>query len=120
MNNIETFTEYKIDCTVTRNEETEYVGETNSCEKPPSEKSTNFHEIQRNFHESENDSNEENQLITTVTNIANKNNNNEDNRIGINGSNIENCIKESTVKSKQGKLAFILGGSMVKDVTVIS
>ena len=89
-------------------------GETNSREKSPPEKSTIFDEIQRNFYNGENDNNEENQLIVTETNIAN--NNNEDNRIHNNGSNIENGINESTVKSNQGKLAFILGDSMVKDV----
>ena len=122
--NIEIFIEYKIDCKVTRNEGTKYVGETNSREKPPPEISKNFHEIQINFHESENDSNQENQLIATETDlqiiimiiIIIANNNNEDNCIRNNGSNIENCIRESTVKSKQGKLAFIVGGRMVKDV----
>ena len=122
--NIEIFIEYKIDCKVTRNEGTKYVGETNSREKPPPEISKNFHEIQINFRESENDSNQENQLIVTETDlqiiimiiIIIANNNNEDNRIRNNGSTLENCIRESTVKSKQGKLAFILGGSMVKDV----
>ena len=33
---------------------------TNSCEKPPPEKSTNFHKIQRNFHDTKNHNNEEN------------------------------------------------------------
>ena len=42
--------------------------------------------------------------------------NDEDNHLRINGSNIENGINESTVNSNQGKLAFILGDSMVKDV----
>ena len=45
-----------------------------------------------------------------------ENNNNEENRLRINGSNIENSINRSAVKSNQGKLAFILGDSMVKDV----
>ena len=112
--NIETCTEYKIDSKIARNEETESVGKTNSREKPPPEKSANFHEIQRNFHDSENDNNEENQLIVKDTNITN--NNNEDNCLRINGSNIENGINESTVKSKQNKLAFILGDSMAKDI----
>ena len=74
-------------------------------EKPSPEKSTNFHEIQRNFHDSENDNKEDNQLIVTETNIAN--NNNKDNRLRNNGGNIEHGINESTVKSNQGKLAFI-------------
>ena len=42
--------------------------------------------------------------------------NDEDNHLRINGSNIENGINESTVNSNQGKLAFILGDSMVKHV----
>ena len=42
--------------------------------------------------------------------------NDEDNHLRINGSNIENGINETTVNSNQGKLAFILGDSMVKDV----
>ena len=75
---------------------------------------TKFHEKQRNFHASENDNNEENQLIVIETNIAN--NNNEYNCLRNNGSNIEHGINKSTVKSNQGKLAFILGESMVKDV----
>ena len=116
--NIETCTEYKIDSKIARNEETESVGKTNSCEKPPPEKSANFLEIQRNFHDSENDNNEESQLIVKDTN--NINNNNEDNCVRINGSNIENGINESIVKSNQNKLAFILGDSMLKDVEVIS
>ena len=61
--NIETLIEYKIDSKVARNEQTESVGKTNSLEKSPPEKSTNFHEIQRNFQDSENDNNEENQLL---------------------------------------------------------
>ena len=85
----------------------------NSRDKPPLEKLINFHEIQRNFYDSEND-HEKNQLIVTQTNIATKIN--ESNRLRNNDSNIENGINESTVKSNQGKLAFILGGSMVKDV----
>ena len=52
--------------------------------------------------------------ICTESNIAN--NNNEDNRLRNNGSNIENGINKSTVKSNQGKLALILGDSMVKDI----
>ena len=74
----------------------------------------NLHEIQRNFHDSENNNNEEYQLIVKDTNI--ENNNNEDNRLRINGSNIENGIDENTVKSNKGKLALILGDSMVQDV----
>ena len=54
-------------------------------------------------------------IITKIdTNI--KNNNNEDNGLRITGRNIENDINESTVKFNQGKLAFTLGDSMVKDV----
>ena len=99
---------------VARNEETRFVGKTNLREKPPLEKSTNFHEIQRNFHDSENVNNEENKLTIKDTNM--ENNNNEENRLRINGSNIENSINRSAVKSNQGKLALILGDSMVKDV----
>ena len=98
------------DSKVARNEETESVGKTNSCEKPP-EKSTNFYEILRKFHDRENDSNEENQV--TAKDIEN---NNEDNRLRINGSNIQNCNNESTAKPNQSKLAFILGDSMVEDI----
>ena len=58
---------------------------------------TIFHEIQRNFHDSENDNDEENQFIVKDTNIEKINN--EDNCPRINGSNIENDDKESTVKS---------------------
>ena len=72
--NIETFIEYKIDSKVARNEETESVGEKNSREKPPPEKLTNYHKIQRNFHCSENYNNEENKLIVTETSIASINN----------------------------------------------
>ena len=61
--NIETLIEYKIDSKVARNEQTESVEKTNSLEKSPPEKSTNFHEIQRNFQDSENDNNEESQLL---------------------------------------------------------
>ena len=79
---------------------------------------TSFHEQNfkknRNFYESGNDNNEENQLIVIETNIAN--NDNEYNCLRNKGSNIEKGINESTVKSNQGKLAFILGDSMVKDV----
>ena len=57
--------------------------------------------MQINFHDSENDNNEENQLIVAETNIAN--NNNEDNRIRNNGSNAENGIIKSTVKSSHFK-----------------
>ena len=56
--NIEICIEYKIDSKVPRNEETESVGKTNRPEK-----STKFHEIQRNFRDIENDNNEENRLI---------------------------------------------------------
>ena len=99
--NIETCTEYKIDSKITRNEETESVGKTISCEKPPPEKSADFLKIQRNSQDSENDNNEESQLIVKDTN--NKNNNNEDNCVRINGSNIENGINEVNVKSNQNK-----------------
>ena len=58
--NIETFIEYKIDGKIARNKETESIGKINSREKPPPEKSTSFHKIQRNFHDSEKDNNEEN------------------------------------------------------------
>ena len=75
---------------------------------------TKFHEKQRNFNKSENDNNEENQLIVIESNIANSNN--EYNCLLNNGSNIENSINESVVKSNQGKLALILGDSIVKDV----
>ena len=112
--NIDTCIESKINSKVASNEETESVGKTNPHEKPPTEKSTNIHEIQRNSHNGENNDNKENQLIVKDTNI--ENNDNEDNRLLIDYSNIENCINESTVKSNQGKLAFIFGDSMVKDV----
>ena len=112
--NIETCTEYKIDSKITRNEETESVEKTISREKPPPEKSADFLKIQRNSQDSENDNNEESQLIVKDTN--NTNNNNEDNCVRINGSNIENGINEVNVKSNQNKSAFILGDSMVKDV----
>ena len=112
--NIEICTEYKIDSKITRNEETESVEKIISREKPPSEKSADFLKIQRNSQDSENDNNEESQLIVKDTN--NTNNNNEDNCVRINGSNIENDINEVNVKSNQNKSAFILGDSMVKDV----
>ena len=112
--NIETCIEYKTDSKVTRNKETEYVGKTNSCEKPPPEKSTNFHKIQRNFHDTKNHNNEENWLIINDTNT--ENNNNEDNPLRLNGSNVENRNNESSLKSNQGKLAFILGDSKMKDM----
>ena len=112
--NIETFIEYKIDIKVARNKETESVGKANSHEKTPPEKLSDFQEIQRNVQDNWNDSNEENELIVKDTNIAN--NINEDNRLRINGSNVENGINESTVQSNQGKLSFILGDIMVKDV----
>ena len=38
------------------------IEKANSRGKPPPEKSTNFHKIQRNFHNSENNNNEENRL----------------------------------------------------------
>ena len=82
--------------------------------KQKPEKSANFCEIQRNFHNSENDNNEENQLIIKDTNIPN--NYNEDNCLRINGNNIDNGINERTVRPNQSKSAFILGDSMVKDV----
>ena len=78
----------------------------------------NFHEIQRNFHDRENDNNEENELTVTETSILNDNN--EDNRLRNNGSNSGNGINESTTKSDQRKLAFILGDSMVKMLMVNS
>ena len=99
------------DSKVARIEETESVGKTNSREKPPPEKSTNFYEIQRKFHDRENDYNEENQV--TAKDIEN---NNENNRLRINGSNIQNSNNEGTVKPNQSKLAFILGDSMVEDI----
>ena len=102
--NIETCTEYKIDSKITRNEETESVEKTISHEK-------HFHYPSQ---DSENDSNEESQLIVKDTN--NTNNKNEDNCVHINGSNIENGINEVNVKSNQNKSAFVLGDSMVKDV----
>ena len=43
------------------------------------------------------------QLIVKDTII--ENNNNKDNRLRINGSNIENGINESTVRSNQGKMS---------------
>ena len=112
--NIESFIEFKIDSKIARNEEIESVGKTNSREEPLPEKSANFYEIKINFHDSENDNNEENQLIFKDTNITN--NKDEDNCLCINGCNIENGINESTVKSYQKKLTFILGDSMMKDV----
>ena len=113
---MKTCSESKADSKFLRNQETETVGKTTpSRQKPPPEKSTNFNEIQRNFHNSETDSNEENQLPVKDTNIEN-NNNNEDNCLRINDSDIENCNNESTVKFNQGKLAFILGDNVVKDV----
>ena len=104
--NIETCTEYKIDSKVARNEETESVGKTTLCQKRSAEKWTNFHDIHRNFHDSENGNNKDNRLL--VKDINTENNNNEDNRRRINGSNIENGNNESTVKSNQGKLVFIV------------
>ena len=94
--NIETCTEYKIDSKITRNEETESVEKTISREKPPTEKSADFLKIQRNSQDSENDNNEESQLI--VKDTDNTNNNNEDNCVRINVSNIENGIKRSQCK----------------------
>ena len=54
----------KIDSKVTRNKKTEFVKKIKitSSEKHPPEKSTNFHEIQRNMHDSENDNNDKNPL----------------------------------------------------------
>ena len=72
--NIETCIESKIDSKVTRKEEAESIGKTTSREKPPPEKSTNFHKIQINFHNRENDNNEENRLIVKDTKIENVNN----------------------------------------------
>ena len=90
---IQTCIEYRIDSKVGRNEETESVGKTNSREKPPPEKSTNFYEIQRKFHDRENDYNEENQV--TAKDIEN---NNENNRLRINGSNIQNGLMVAIFK----------------------
>ena len=112
--NVEICNESKIYSKAARNEETESVGKTTSYEKPPPGKSANFHKIQRNFHDAENDNNEGNRLIVKDTNI--ENNNNEDNRLRVNGGNIENGNSKSTVKYNQGKLAFISGDSIVKDV----
>ena len=67
--------EDKIDSKVVRNEETESAGKRNSPEKPPPEKSTNFHGVQRNFHDNHNDNKEENRLIVKDTNIENNNDN---------------------------------------------
>ena len=67
--------EDKIDSKVVRNEETESAGKRNSREKPPPEKSTNFHEVQRYFHDNDNDNKEENRLIVKDTNIENNNDN---------------------------------------------
>ena len=111
--NVETYIESIIESKVARNEETKSVGKTTFCEEPPPEKLINFHEIQRNFHNNENYNNEENRLIAKDNNI--ENNNNEDDRPRTNDSNIDGN-NESIAKSNQGKLAFILGDSMVKDV----
>ena len=100
--NIGSFIEFKIDSKIARNEEIESVGKTNSREEPLPEKSANFYEIKRNFHDSENDNNKENQLIFKDTNITN--NKDEDNCLRINGCNIENGINGSTVKSYQKKI----------------
>ena len=62
--NIETCIVSKIDSKVARNKKTEFVKKIKitSSEKHPPEKSTNFHEIQRNMHDSENDNNDKNPL----------------------------------------------------------
>ena len=65
--NIETCIESEIDSKVTRNEGTESVGKTISCERPSPEKSTNFQEVRRNFHDSKNDNNEESLLLVKDT-----------------------------------------------------
>ena len=72
---------------------------------------TKFREI---FTILKNDNNEENWLIINDTNT--ENNNNEDNPLRLNGSNVENRNNESSLKSNQGKLAFILGDSKMKDM----
>ena len=110
IDNTETCIKYKIDNKVARNEATESAGKSNSREKLPPQKSTIFHQIQRNFHGSENNNNEESKLIFKDTNVDN--NNNEDNHLRINRSNIESGINESTVKSNQNKLVFILGDTI--------
>ena len=51
MQNIETCIESKIGCKLVTKKETELVGKSSYREKPPPEISTNFHEIQRNFHD---------------------------------------------------------------------
>ena len=51
---METCIESKTDSKVARNQEAESVVKTILREKSPPEKSTNFHEIQRNFNDSEN------------------------------------------------------------------
>ena len=60
--NIETCIVSKIDSKVARNKKTECVKKITSSEKHPPEKSTNFQEIQRNMHDSENDNNDKNPL----------------------------------------------------------
>ena len=102
--NIETCILSKINSKVARNKKTEFVKKITSSEKYPPEKSTNFHEIQRNMHDSENDNNGKNPL--PVKNNKIKNNNNEDNRLSIHGNKIENANSENTVT----------GDRMVKDV----
>ena len=72
--NIETCIESKIASKDARNEAPESVGKAISHEKPSPEKSTIFHEIQRNVHDSENDNNKENRLLLKNNNIENKNN----------------------------------------------
>ena len=71
-------------------------------------------QFQRNFHNKRNDNNEANLLVIKYTNI--ETNSNEDNRLRINDSNTENANNKRTGKSNQGKLGFILGDSMMKNV----
>ena len=113
--NIETCIEHKINYKFVRNKETEIVG--NNIKTPYVEnlhKKNQQNQFQRNFHNKRNDNNAENQLVVKYTNI--ETNSNEDNRLRINGSNTQNVKNESTGESNQGKLAFILGDNIEKDV----
>ena len=67
----ETCIKSKVDSKVWRNKETKSVGKTTSRETSPPEKSTNFHEIQRNFYDSEYDNNAENRLLDKGSKIEN-------------------------------------------------
>ena len=67
----EACTKSKVDSKVWRSKETKSVGKTTLRETSPPGKSTNFHEIQRNFYDSENDNNAENRLIDKGTKIEN-------------------------------------------------